>query len=222
LQVLLDEALPGLASGAEPSADTSPTETAHNETDAFSDQPGMIGQGSYESPHHGFALTWTDDWTFDPTYDAPVASDVNLDFDEVHLTVDSPQWVWFGFYAGELLPDDSFADFMDRSSSADRLSLEIGPSAELVVSRIGITADGDEVGALIIRVTLEGYDFLVYEEYRAGDDGRAVAALQLLMLVDDVAPGLEASESLSFEDGPVITLFTHDEILSAAQKADVL
>jgi hypothetical protein len=42
------------------------------------------------------------------------------------------------------------------------------------------------------------------------------------MLVDDVAPGLEASESLAFEDGPVITLFTHDEILSVAQEADVL
>ena len=63
------------------------TEDAADESDAFADQPGMIDEGEYESPHHGFALTWTDEWTFDPAYDAPVASNVNQDFDEVHLTV---------------------------------------------------------------------------------------------------------------------------------------
>jgi hypothetical protein len=89
----------------------------------------------------------------------------------------------------------------------------------VVVSRIGVNADGDEVGALIIRVTMEGYDYLVYEEYRPDDNGGSIAALQLLMLVDDMEPGLEATDDLEFEEGPVITLFTHEEILSAAEGA---
>ena len=133
----------------------------------------MIAEGEYRARITGSSLTWTDEWTFDPAYDAPVVSDVNRDFDEVHLTVDGPQWVWFGFYAGEFLPGDSFTAFVERSASPERLALEIGPTAEVVVSRIGVTSDGDEVGALIIRVTLEGYDFLVYEEYRPNGDGTA-------------------------------------------------
>ena len=39
----------------------------------------------------------------------------------------------------------------------------------------------------------------------------------VVTLVDDVEPGLGASEGLSFEDGSVITLFTFDEILRASQ-----
>ena len=223
LQILLDGALPSLEGGATSPDDTPPAATASDEADAPSDQPGMVGEGSYESPHHGFRLTWTDEWTFDPEFDAPVASDVNLDFDEVHLTVDSPQWVWFGFYAGGLPPGGSFAGFMDMAASPQRLALEIGASADLIVSRIGVNADGEEVGALVIRVTLEErYDLIVYEEYRLDDDGGAVAALQLFMLVDDVELGLEASEGLEFEGGPVVTLFTFDEILSAAEDADFL
>jgi hypothetical protein len=167
-------------------------------------------------------LTWTDEWTFDPAYDAPVASDVNYDFDEVHLTVRGPEWVWFGFYAAEPLPGDSFAEIMERSASPARLELEIGPNAEVVVSRIGVDADGNDVGALIIRVKLEGYDFVVYEEYRASSNGRSLAALQLLMYVDDVGQGLEATESLAFEHGPVISVFTYDEILSAAEATNEL
>ena len=104
LQTLLDAALPNLEGGERHPTTPHPPRAATDEPDAPSDQPGMTGEGSYESPHHGFALTWTDEWTFDPAYDAPVASNVNLDFDEVHLTVDSPQWVWFGFYAGVPLP----------------------------------------------------------------------------------------------------------------------
>jgi hypothetical protein len=111
---------------------------------------------------------------------------------------------------------------MDRSASPERLELEIGPNAEVVVSRIGVDTDGNAVGALIIRVTLEGYDFIVYEEYRSSADGSAFAALQFLMHVDDVESGLEATESLEFEGGPVISLFTHDQILSVAQATNVL
>jgi hypothetical protein len=224
LQAMLEVEMPNLVTGDDVDEDAAPAATveAPDESDEVADQPGMVSEGTYESPHHRFALTWTDEWMFDPAYEAPVVSDVNYDFDEVHLTVDSPLWVWFGFYAGALPPGGSFSDFMDRSSSPGRLAFEIGPSAELVVSRIGINADGNEVGALIIRVTQEGYDFIVYEEYRTDDNGRVVAALQLLMLVDDVEGGLRASESLAFEDGPVITLFTPDEILSVARDATFL
>ncbi|HYI24826.1 MAG TPA: hypothetical protein VD767_05395, partial [Thermomicrobiales bacterium] len=63
---------------------------------------------------------------------------------------------------------------------------------------------------------------LVYEEYRAGELGRSMAALQLLIHIDEVEAGLAAAESLSFEDGPVITLFTEDEILSAINNSSVL
>jgi hypothetical protein len=223
LQTLLDAALPQLDTVAGSADEDGPaTEAPPDSTDAFDDMPGMIASGTYESPHHGFALNWTDEWTFDPAYDAPVASDVNYDFDEVHLTVRGPEWVWFGFYAAPLPPGVSFGELMDRSASPARLELEIGPNAEVVVSRIGVNADGDEVGALIIRVTLEGYDFVVYEEYRASSDGRSLAALQLLMYVDDVELGLEATESLAFEHGPVISVFTDDEILSAAEATNEL
>ena len=44
----------------------------------------------------------------------------------------------------------------------------------------------------------------------------------MLMHIDDVEAGLAAAESLAFEDGPVITLFTEDEILAAAQTTGVL
>src|SRR5215213_9860866 len=77
LQALLDAALPNLEGGATPPDDAPPTETPTDEPDAPPDQPGMTGEGSYESPHHGFELTWTDEWIFDPEYDAPVASNVN-------------------------------------------------------------------------------------------------------------------------------------------------
>jgi hypothetical protein len=215
LQALLASELPAL-DDVPAGGDVTATEAAEEATQEAADGSGLTDDGSYVSPHHGFVLTWTDAWTFDPAYEAPVTSNVNYDVDEVHLTVDSPQWVWLGFYAGELLPGDSFADFMVRSASPERLALEIDPSAEVVASRTGVNADGDEVGALIIRVTIEGFAFIVYEEYRA-TDGRAVAAVQLLMLVDDMEPGLEASEDLKLDGSPVITLFTHDEILIAAQ-----
>jgi hypothetical protein len=223
LQALLEAETPSLNADVDADDDSEPdsTEDEPGENDAFGDMPGMIGEGSYESPHHGFALTWTDAWMFDPFYDAPVVSNVNYDFDEVHLTVNSPQWIWFGFYAGDLLPGDSFAGFMDRSASRERLALEIAPNAEVIVSRIGVNTDGEEVGALVIRVTLEGYDFLVYEEYRLNDQGSFVG-LQLLMLVDDVEPGLEAAESLELDGGPIVTLFTPDEIISVAQSGNVL
>jgi hypothetical protein len=223
LQTLLEAETPNLDDEGAADTDSTPagTEESPDAGDAFADYPGMTGVGEYGSPHHGFALTWTDAWVLDPAYEAPVVSDVNFDFDEVHLTVNSPQWVWFGFYAGELLPGDSFEDIVDRSASEWRLELEIGPSAEVIVSRIGVNADGVQVGALIIRVSLEGYEFLVYEEYRASDDG-SVATLQLLMHVDDVEPGLQATESLELDGGPIITLFTPDEIISVAQSRNVL
>ena len=222
LQSLLEAEVPNLdaATSVDNDTDDGPaTEEAPDENDAFAGMPGMIGEGSYESPHHGFALTWTDEWIFDPFYDAPVTSDVNLDFDQVHLTVNSPQWVSFGFYALPPPPNVSFAEFMEGSASPERIAFEFGPNAEVVVSRIGVNSDGDEVGALIIRVTIEGYDYLVYEEYRPSGDGGSIAVLQLPMLVDDMEPGLEATDDLEFEDGPVITLFTHAEILSAAEVA---
>jgi hypothetical protein len=222
LQSLLDAELPNLDAGPGSADDDDPATEEPDTTDAFDDMPGMVAEGSYISPHHGFALTWTDEWMFDPTYDAPVTSDVNYDFDEVHLTVSGPEWVFFGFYAAEPPPGVSFADIMDMSSNPARLDLEIGPNAEVVVSRVGLNPDGDDVGALIIRVTLEGYDFIVYEEYRASGDGRSVAVLQLLMYVDDVGSGLAATESLEFEGGPVISLFTPDEILSVAQATNEL
>lgn len=216
LQALLASELPAL-DDVPAGGDATATEAAEVSTEEAAGGSGLIDDGSYVSPHHGFVLTWTDAWTFDPAYEAPVTSDVNFDFDEVHLTVNSPQWVWLGFYAGELLPGDTFADFMVRSASPERVALEIDPSAEVVASRTGVNADGDEVGALIIRVTIEGFAFVVYEEYRA-TGGRAIAAVQLLMLVDDVEPGLQASEDLELDGTPVITLFTHDEILSVARE----
>lgn len=222
LQALLDGALPGLDSDDAPPADLPSAAAAPDEPDVPFAHEGMVDERSYESPHHGFALEWTDEWVFDPAFDAPVASNVNYDFDEVHLTVDSPQLVWFAFFAGEPPSGASFAEFMDGMSSSQRLALEIGPSAEVVVSRVGVNADGDDVGALVIRTTMDGYDFIVYEEYRPSDDGGAIAGLQLLMLVDDVRPGLVASEGLAFEGGPVVTLFTFDEILSVAEEGDLL
>lgn len=87
LQVLLNAALPQLEGGTGNQPPATPEEVA----DEFADRPGMVAEGSYVSPHHGFALTWNDDWILDPDMDAPVVSDVNTDFDQVYLTVDSPQ-----------------------------------------------------------------------------------------------------------------------------------
>jgi hypothetical protein len=42
------------------------------------------------------------------------------------------------------------------------------------------------------------------------------------MHVDDVEPGLQATESLELDGGPIITLFTPDEIISVAQSRNVL
>lgn len=222
LQTALETAVPAQDGGdAGEESDPAATEERPDDNDAFADQPGMIADGEYESPHHGYSLTWTDEWTFDTFYDAPVASDLNADFDEVHLTVDSWLSVYFGFYAFPLAPGVSFAEFMELSSSPERLEVDIDPTAELVVSRIGIDADGQETGALIISVTLEGYDFLVYEEYRAGS-GQSVAALQLVMYVGDAEAGLDAADSLEFEGGPVVTVFSDDEIVDAAQATGYL
>jgi hypothetical protein len=62
----------------------------------------------------------------------------------------------------------------------------------------------------------------VYEEYRANADGTAFAAHQFLMAVDDLEFGLEATGNLEFEGGPVITLFTFDEVVSVAREAEEL
>jgi hypothetical protein len=224
LQVLLDVALPELGSGTTPADEgESPTEEATtDDIDAFADQPGMVGDGAYVSPHHGFALTWTEAWILDPAFEEPVTSDVNFDVDQVYLTVDSPQWVWITFTAADT-QGFPFADVFSSVTGPSYVAQIYGETAELVVFRVGINANGDEVGAFIVRLTTpEGYDLVAYEEWRLADDGNAVAGLQLLMLVDDVESGLEASDDLEIDGGPVITLFTHDEILSLARDAEVL
>ena len=63
---------------------------------------------------------------------------------------------------------------------------------------------------------------IVYEEYRLDDDGSAIAGLQCSCWWTTLRPGLEASEGLEFEGGPVVTLFTFDEILTAAEDAEFL
>jgi hypothetical protein len=231
LQSLLEAALPQLDSVSDGKSRDSGTpvdvNAANNDAladnEAFAGMPGMVAEGSYVSPHHGFALTWNDEWTFDPAYEAPVVSDVNFDVDQVYLTVDSPQWVWFGFYA--LSPAStglSFDEFLNVSATPSRLQADIGPTAELVVSRVGIDPDGNDVGALIIRAEIEGFEFVVYEEYRSNPSGSAYVAMQFLMLVDDVSPGLEATYGLSMEGGPVVTLFTFAEIEAvAANESDL-
>jgi hypothetical protein len=224
LQALLEAELPALDSaGADDDADDAvATEDAAEDTEATPDESGLVGDGAYVSPHHGVALTWTEAWVLDPAFEEPVTSDVNYDVDQVYLTVDSPQWVWFTLVAADT-QGFSFAEIFRSVATSSYVEQLYGEDAELVVSRMGVTADGDEAGAFIVRFTTpEGYELVAYEEWRLADDGRAVAQLQLLMLVDDMGPGLEASDDLEFEGGPVITLFTHDEILAAAQGTETL
>jgi hypothetical protein len=226
LQAFLDAELPALETGGaadeDGPEDAAATEAAQDETESAPNEPGLVGEGSYRSPHHGFALTWTDSWMLDPAFEEPVTSDVNFDEDQVYLTVNSPQWVWFTLTAVDT-QGLSLAEIMGAVTTPLYLAQVYGETAELVVSRTGINADGDEVGALIIRVTtLEGYNLLAYEEWRLADDGTSVAGLHLLMLVDDMEPGLRATDHLAFEGGPVITLFTHDEILGVAEETDLL
>jgi hypothetical protein len=222
LQSLLELEVPNLdaASLGDNDTDDGPTtEEESDDIDALADMPGMIGEGSYASPHHGFALTWTDEWILDPLFEEPVTSDVNFDVDQVYLTVDSPQWVWSTFIAAST-QGLSFAEVFSSVTSPSSISQFYGETGELAVSRMGITSDGYEVGAFIVRYTSpEGDDFIAYEEWRLSDDRGAVAGLQLLMLVDDMEPGLEASDDLEIDGEPVITLFTHAEILSAADDA---
>jgi hypothetical protein len=225
LQALLEAGLPALDGGG--AADDAPedalaTEAAERDTGATPDESGLVGEGSYLSPHHGFALTWTEEWILDPAFEEPVTSDVNFDVDQVYLTVDSPQWVWITFTASDT-QGFSFADVFSSVSGASSIDQIYGETAEVVVSRMGVNTDGDEVGAFIVRFTTpEGYDMVAYEEWRLSGESGAVVGLQLLMLVDDAGPGLEASGDLEIDGGPVITLFTHDEILSAMQGTDLL
>ncbi|MDQ3539253.1 MAG: hypothetical protein M3440_01065 [Chloroflexota bacterium] len=181
-----------------------------------------MGEETYVSPHHGFTLTWTDEWILDPAFEEPVTSDVNFDVDQVYLTVDSPQWVWSTF-AATSSQGLAFAEVFSWVTGQSYITQYYGETGELVVSRMGINADGYEVGAFIVRLTTpEGYDLVAYEELRLSDDGKAVAQLQLLMLVDDAGPGLEASDDLEIDGDPVITLFTHDEILRVVQDETLL
>jgi hypothetical protein len=58
LQSLLEVEVPNLdpATSVDNDTDDGPaTEEASEENDAYADMPGVIAEGSYESPHHGFA-----------------------------------------------------------------------------------------------------------------------------------------------------------------------
>lgn len=105
---------------------------------------------------------------------------------------------------------------MEANSSAAGIQMAYGPTAELVVSRIGFDSDGNNVGALIVRTTIDGMEFVVYEEYRGKPDDSAYAIVRLIMLKEDVGPGLEATYGLTFDDGPVVTMFTFAEIEAVA------
>lgn len=226
LQSLLEASLTQLGGDVAADDDTleddSATGTAGEDAQPSPDDSGLIGEGTYVSPQHGVTLTWTDEWILDPGFEEPVTSDVNFDVDQVYLTVNSPQWVWstLATIGTQGLP---FGDIFRSVSDQSYVTQFYGEAGELIVSRMGVNTDGYEVGAFIVRLkTPEGYDMVAYEEWRLTDDGRAAVQMQLLMLVDDVEPGLEASNDLQIDGSPVITLFTHDEILSVVQDATFL
>lgn len=114
-------------------------------TDDFEDV-GVIGEGEYESPQHGYSVEWSDAWDIDFDYDPPVVSDEETGRDDIKLAWfgdDGEQGFanFIGAPTGELTAEQDLEPLLDPDMAAEIW----GDDLEQVVLMEDIGRDGGAV-----------------------------------------------------------------------------
>lgn len=184
--------------------------TATPEDDDTS-QPGVIGEGEYESPQYGDTVTWGESWAISESYDDPVVSDEDSGLDSLLFT-DTATENAILYVTFEDLPfdEDDLLDMFEGDTYLENiLGLEDG---EILLSDTSRGAT-----AMLVRGTYEGVETVVFLLARETDDPDVTSFIDLRAYAtdfdEDLLTALDEDFEVNGDSG--LDVFSIDDILDA-------
>lgn len=171
---------------------------------------GVIANGEYVSPQYGVEVRWTARWTLDPAMTPAARTDpaggmdmlflALADNDSVHVAVETV--APFGVGIEEIV---AFA------AGEEAIEGVYGPEADVLLS----TAS-PERGAVAVLIRAGLVPMVVCEEYILVNGGTALVMLQFMAPIAVLDTVLPAAHDITVAGTPILTLFTAEQIRTAA------